>query len=572
MKWRISASDADAAKALSEQLDVSPIVAQLLISRGHGESAAARKFLHPTLDDLHDPELLDGMSEAVKRVTRAVAHGEKILIYGDYDVDGMTSAALLSHFFKMLSANVTYFLPLRLSDGYGLNCDRLRAFKEDGINLIITADCGIGAHEEARVAKELGIDLIITDHHEPEGPLPDALAIVNPKKHGSLYPFRHLAGVGVAFKLAWAMAKAFSGQKKVSPEFREFLLNAVGLVALGTIADVAPLSGENRVFASFGLGVMSNTKLPGLRALMSVSGVTDSLTVRDVAYRLAPRLNAAGRLNEPLLGFELLTTESFGRALEIATLLDDKNRERQAIEKEILISARAQLLAAHPDPRGQRVIVLASADWHVGVIGIVASRIAEEYYRPAVLISIDGNIGKGSARSIPPFHMFNALKSCEGCLVDFGGHAQAAGVTVEVGKIDALREALCAYAAGMSREDLTPMMTVDAQVPLSSVTTALVRQLELLAPFGEANPQPLFASTGLSTAGRVRRVGADGQHLSFFVKSGTSSARAIAFGQGDLADRLEMHPGGISVAFEPQIDTFNGGGEAQLVVRDIRFD
>jgi len=571
MRWKLAPSDAAAAKSLGGELGVSPVVAQLLINRGFADAAAAKKFLQPTLDDLYDPETLDGIAPAVARISKAVSRGEKILIYGDYDVDGMTSTALLYHLFAMISARASYFLPLRLQDGYGLNADRMRDFKAQGIDLIITADCGIGAHDQARLARELSLDLIITDHHEPEGPIPDAVAVVNPKNPGSRYPYRDLAGVGVAFKLAWAVAKSFSGRKKVTPEFRDFLLNAVGLVALGTIADVAPLTGENRTFVRHGLDALANSRLPGLRALMSVAGLSERFSARDVAFRLAPRLNATGRLNEPLLGFELLTTNSFGRALEIATDLDAKNRERQAIERSILASAKKALLENY-DPRRSRVIVLSGADWHIGVIGIVASRIAEEFYRPTVLVSVDGKFGRGSARSIPPFHILDALKSCEDVLLSYGGHAQAAGITVEAGNIDALREALEAAAAGLTEDDLTPAIYVDAEIPLSSVTPALVRQLEFLAPFGEGNPAPLFAATGLSTAGRPRRVGAEGQHLSFFLRDEGLSLRAIAFGCGDFAPRLERCSGPLSVLFEPKMDTYNGTGETQLVVKDIRFD
>jgi single-stranded-DNA-specific exonuclease len=571
VRWKIAEANTTAAKSLAQELSLSPIVAQLLVNRGLSSIDPARKFLRPSLDDLYDPESLDGVDVAVARISRAIAKGERILIYGDYDVDGMTSAALLHHLFALLSARVSFFLPRRIEEGYGVNADSLRTFKEQGIDLVITADCGIGAWQEAKLAAELGIDLIVTDHHEPEGPLPEAVAVINPKKRGSKYPFRDLAGVGVAFKLAWAVAKSFSGQKKVSPEFREFLLNAVGLVALGTIADVAPLVGENRIFAAHGLSALANTRLPGIRALMTVAGINDSFTSRDVAFRLAPRLNATGRLNEPALGLELLTTESFGRAMEIARQLDEKNRERQAIERTILAAARKRILA-NKDFHNQRVIVLADDGWHVGVIGIVASRLAEEFYRPTVLMNLEGAVAKGSARSIPPFHIFEALKSCDNILLSYGGHAQAAGMAVEACKVEALREALEAAARQLSEDDFTPTVFLDAEIRLNEVTTSLVKQLDHLAPFGEGNPQPLFAAMNLATAGRLKRVGADGQHLAFFVKSGNAITRAIAFGWGGFAPRLENHRGSISVACEPQLNTYGGAQEVQLVVRDIRLD
>lgn len=560
-----------AAGRLASELSLSPIMGQLLWNRGFHTRDDAARFLRPSLDHLFEPELMQDMDKAVARISRAIAADEKIVIYGDYDVDGMSATALLYHFFSLLTARVDYFLPRRIEEGYGLKAEPLRRFKSEGASLLVTVDCGIGAVEEAAVARELGLDLVITDHHEPEGALPEAVAVINPKRKDSRYPYRDLAGVGVAFKLAWALARHFSGQRRVTPEFKEFLLNAIGLVALGTIADVVPLTGENRVLVSAGLDALMNSRLPGVRALMNVAGVRDVLTARDVAFRLAPRLNAAGRLNEPTVGFELLVTESFGRASEIAADLDAKNRRRQAIERKILASARKSLKDAF-DVENDRVIVLAGEDWHPGVLGIVASRIAEEFYRPTLLLNLEGEMARGSARSIPPFHIFDALKSCEDLLVSFGGHAQAAGITIASNKIDQLREALEATAYELTAEDLTPCVPVDAEVSLCDVTPALISQLDMLEPFGEKNRPPLFVARGVETAGRLKRVGSDGQHLSFFVRDSGTAMRAIAFGWGEFRARLEKHPGTVSVAFETQIDTWRGTGEPELVVRDIRLD
>lgn len=560
-----------AAGRLASELSLSPIMGQLLWNRGFRTRDDAARFLRPSLDHLFEPELMQDMDKAVARISRAIAADEKIVIYGDYDVDGMSATALLYHFFSLLTARVDYFLPRRIEEGYGLNSEPLRRFKSEGASLLVTVDCGIGAVEEAAVARELGLDLVITDHHEPEGALPEAVAVINPKRKDSRYPYRDLAGVGVAFKLAWALARHFSGQRRVTPEFKEFLLNAIGLVALGTIADVVPLTGENRVLVSAGLDALMNSRLPGVRALMNVAGVRDVLTARDVAFRLAPRLNAAGRLNEPTVGFELLVTESFGRASEIAADLDAKNRRRQAIERKILASARKSLKGVF-DVENDRVIVLAGEDWHPGVLGIVASRIAEEFYRPTLLLNLEGEMARGSARSIPPFHIFDALKSCEDLLVSFGGHAQAAGITIASKMIDQLREALEAAAGELTGEDLTPCVPVDAEVSLCDVTPALISQLDMLEPFGEKNRPPLFVARGVKTAGRLKRVGSDGQHLSFFLRDSGTAMRAIAFGWGEFRARLEKHPGTVSVAFETQIDTWRGTGEPELVVRDIRLD
>ncbi|MHC4712091.1 MAG: single-stranded-DNA-specific exonuclease RecJ [Planctomycetota bacterium] len=569
--WRLAECDLNAAHRLAADLSLSPIIGQILWTRGHRTRDDALRFLRPSLDHLYDPETLDGIAEAVSRISQAVARNERILVYGDYDVDGMTAAALLYHFFSLLSADVDYFLPRRSEEGYGLNAEVLRKCRGDGVSLVVTVDCGISARREAGLARELGLDLIITDHHEDERRLPDAVAVINPKKPGSRYPCRDLAGVGVAFKLVWALARHFSGRKKVSPEFRDFLLNAVGLVALGTVADVVPLTGENRALVNAGLDALCNTRLPGIRALMNVVGLTEGLSARDIAFRLAPRLNAAGRLNEPLAGFELLTTDSFGKAFELAKDLEAKNRRRQSIERRIYRSARKALISAG-DPRERRVILLAEEGWHPGVLGIVASRLAEEFYRPTLLLSIEGDVARGSARSIPPFHLFRALSACEGHLVSYGGHAQAAGIAVTTGAIASLREALETEAAGLSPEDLTPTIPVDAEVSLSDITPGVVRQLSMLEPFGEKNPPPRLMTRNLQAAGRLRRLGSDGQHLSFFVRDGSIGVRAIAFSWGDFRSRLERHDGPVSLVFEPQLDTWRGTGEPELVVRDIRLE
>ncbi len=560
-----------AAVGLASELSLSPVMGKLLWNRGYRTREDALRFLRPSLDHLEDPDLLEGCHEAVQRISQAIAADEKIAIYGDYDVDGMSATALLYHFFKLINARVEHFLPRRIEEGYGLNAEVLRRLRLDGVSLVITVDCGMSATDEAALSRELGLDIIITDHHECETSLPDAVAVINPKRHDSRYPFRDLAGVGVAFKLAWALSRHFSGRRRVTSEFREFLLNAIGLVALGTISDVVPLTGENRVLVCNGLDALVNSRLPGVRALMTVAGITDSLTARDIAFRLAPRLNAAGRLNEPAAALELLVTDSSSRAAEIADDLEAKNRRRQAIERKILSAARKNLLK-EVDIERDRVIVLAGEDWHLGVLGIVASRIAEEFYRPTLLLNLEGQTARGSARSIPPFHIFDALKSCEDLLLEFGGHAQAAGITVESAMIDELRKALEAAAGTLSGQDLTPSLAVDAEVSIREVTPALVGQLESLEPFGEQNPPPLLMARSVNIAGRSRRLGADGQHLSFYVRDGGASLRAIAFNHGSLQSRLETHSGQVSILFQSQVDTWRGTGEPELVVRDIRLE
>ncbi|MBM4050017.1 MAG: single-stranded-DNA-specific exonuclease RecJ, partial [Planctomycetes bacterium] len=398
-------------------------------------------------------------------------------------------------------------------------------------------------------------------------------AVINPKTAGNPYPFKDLSGVGVAFKLAWGIAQSFSGAKKVSAEFRDFLVNAVSLVALGTVADVVPLTGENRIFATFGLGAIQAATSPGLRALIDVAGLADSeIKPGHIAFRIGPRLNAAGRLGSARLAVELLTTDSGDRARQIAKQLDDENRKRQEIEARILAEATEKV---HKEVTldSTHAIVLAAEEWHAGVIGIVASKIVDEFYRPAVLIALDGDLGHGSARSIPPFHLFNGLSACSERLIAFGGHAQAAGLRIARNEVPAFRESLNAVAAQMlSKDDLIPEMQIDAEVMLAQLSAALVHELERLAPCGQGNPSPVLAATELKVAGKPQLVGRKGQHLSFYVRQATTSLKAIAFGMGDSYAALPKDGRTVALAFAPKINTWGGRESVELEVKDIKVE
>ncbi|MEW6358197.1 MAG: single-stranded-DNA-specific exonuclease RecJ [Planctomycetota bacterium] len=573
-RWIFPNRDTKLEAELTQRLRISPILAQILMNRRIADVDAAQKFLRPNLSGLEDPWTLPDMQRASDRIREAIEGQEKIVIYGDYDVDGVTATALLLRCLRMAGAVVSCYLPERMEEGYGLNAGALRQLKGEGVRLVVTVDCGISAIEEAKIARELGIDLIITDHHEPGPELPRAYAIVSPRLPGCAYPFKDLAGVGIAFKLAWAIGKSFSRGLKVSDEFKDFLTDAVGLAALGTVADVAPICSENRILVAYGLSALRESRSPGITALLLVSGAEDRpLTTWDISFRLGPRLNAAGRLGDARRGVELLATEDTTVARQIADLLDKENTSRREIQEEIFQEAREKL-EREVDAASARAIVLADPKWHPGVIGIVASKLCEQYYRPVVLIGIDeDNIGHGSARSIPGFHIYEALYKFRDIFLSFGGHERAAGLKIEKDAIPALAEGLNEFASSvLSEEDLVPRLHVDAEARLASLSRAVVSELEMLAPHGEGNPPPVLASTEVTVAGRPRRMGRGGSHLSFHAQQDGTTVRAVAFGMGDMEDALSQKGRPLSIAYEPYLDTWQGGESVQLKIKDIKTE
>ncbi len=571
-RWLLPRTDPGLSCSLSRELGLSPVTAQVLVNRGVHDGDSARAFLNPQLNDLADPDLLPGIDAAVERILGAVRNREKVLVYGDYDVDGTAATALLVKFFRLLSLDVEYYVPHRIQEGYGLNMAAIAEFKRRGRSLVVTVDCGVSAVAESDYARAEGIDLIVTDHHEPGEQIARACAVVDPKLTGSLYPFRDLAGVGVAFKLAWAVAKRFSNGEKMGAEFRTFLLHSLGLVALGTVADVVPLTGENRVLVRHGLRALGSSSGPGLRALMDCARIKNThLRAADVAYGLGPRLNAAGRMAEAGLAVELMITDDEATALEIAQKLNRHNIDRQKLQNDIFQHAREMLLM-RPDFESVRAIVLSHDSWHPGVIGIVASKLVDEFARPAVLIAIDGAVGKGSARSVPGFHLFNALDGLRHRMISFGGHAGAAGFRIAVEHIPELSEHLNTVAASEAAELFGPSIEVDAEVGLGDLSERLVSELEQLAPHGQANREPLFVVRGLTIAGKPRLMGMKGQHVSFYVSNGTISHRAVTFGNGaGLYDQIIAGARNCSLVFSPRIDTWNGSGEMELRIKDIHL-
>jgi single-stranded-DNA-specific exonuclease len=571
---------AEAVQRLASQLGVAPLVAQLLQQRGVQDAAAARRFLDSPLNGLHAPLLLPGIQQAVEHIFAAIAERRRLCVYGDYDVDGVSGTAILLHGLRLLGADVDHYVPHRLEEGYGLNLEALHRLAARGISQVITVDCGIASVIEAEEARRLGLELIITDHHEFKPVLPQAL-LVHPRLPGASYPFGGLSGAAVAFKLAWALAQHACGGAKVTERFRDYLLDAVGLATLGVVADVVPLHDENRILVRHGLQRLQQSSLPGIRALCTAAGIDGGATLRasDIGFRLAPRLNAAGRLGCARLVVELLTTRQPERAEDLARYLEEQNGKRQALERRMVSEAREMVEEGgyQSDP----ALVLGRAGWHAGVIGIVAGRLAELYGRPALLIALpepegtgDGlhrRVGIGSGRSIPGFALNRALHACSDCLLGHGGHAMAAGFRLRPEMIDTFRRRLCIHAAAHFPDGPPPpTLTLDAELPLSALTFGLLRDLDRLEPYGAENRRPLFLAGGLEQVGEPRKMGTGERHLSFRVRQQGKVLRAVAWGMADRCDELVSAGGACCVAFTPRINEWQGLRSIELEVIDFQ--
>ncbi len=507
--WTEPALDEPAATALAERLGVSTLLAQVLVQRGHRTPTDAAAFLRPDWSDLHDPLAMAGMEVAVERVRRALRERERILVFGDYDVDGISSVALLERLFDVMAHPVRTMIPDRMRDGYGLSENAAaRILDGDPVDLVITVDCGVS--DAAGVARlgAAGVDVIVTDHHVPPAELPPALAVVNPMRADCTYPFKRLAGVGVAFKFATAMIDAFSPQRRLTDELRAFLLEAAALATLGTVCDVVPLVDENRILVTHGLRSLAQSTNPGLRALIEVAGLAGRpLAPRDLGFKLGPRLNAAGRMGTPTDALELLTATSYQPAIDAANRLDTLNQRRQSIERSIVRQAERMLAdAGGPSPRAG--IVLAREGWSPGVLGIVASRLVDAHGVPVVLIGVNDGVGRGSGRSVPGFNLLEVVTTCGERLRTFGGHAGAIGLSVGADAVDdavaALRAALEGALATFERG---PWIDVDAIVPLGALRIPSMRELDRLAPFGPANRAPIFLGHQVRTAGPIKPSG-----------------------------------------------------------------
>lgn len=572
-RWQVhAAQEAPAAEQLARQLRVHRIVADLLVRRGLNDPAQAKRFLEPKLTDLHDPGDLPGANRAAERIVQAVRDGQRIVIYGDYDVDGITASAILWHMLRAMGGQVSTYVPHRIDEGYGLNCDAIRQIASQGNPLIVSVDCGITAVQPAATAKQAGVDLIITDHHEiDQGALPDAFALVHPRIEAG-YPFGDLCGAGVAFKLAWQVARLHSGSDRLPAALRDLLMDLLSFAALGTVADVVPLVDENRIITTYGLGQIKRTRFAGLNAMISAAKLDDEkIDSYHVGFILGPRLNACGRMGHADDAVHLLTDADEDQAGRIAEQLTAENEKRRATERQIVKEAR-QMIADRDYDRGDcRGFVLANEDWHPGVLGIVASRLVDKFARPVVMLNFDGDEAHGSARSVDGVSMHEALTHCSDHLMTYGGHAMAAGLRLKRENVDAFREQFVAYVnERLSPQDLTPVLKIDAACELEEVTIELIQQLNQMAPFGRANDSPVLCVRNVRVAQPPRRVGGNGAHLKFTVAQEQRRTGGIAFGMGHLADDIGAGDE-IDVAFEPKINEWQGRRTAEMVVKDLRI-
>lgn len=560
--WTIEKENPKLRDKLAKSLEISPITAQILVNRGIENETEANLFLNCTLFDLPSPYLMKGMDRAIERIKKALKNNERIAIYGDYDVDGVTSTALLYSFLKVLKANVTYYNPDRLKEGYGINIDAVKKLAEQGVSLIISGDCGITAVKEIEQAKELGVEFIVTDHHQPPQELPQAVSILNPKLSECKYPGKEIVGVGVIFNLVIALRRALRDEgffKNGEPNLGDYL----DLVALGTVADCAPLLDVNRILVKEGIKRMQSPKRLGVQALKEASSIKGEVTSYDLGFKLGPRINASGRMSTADNAVALFISENLEEARELAKELNEKNSNRQGTEAEIIKEA-ISLLESNPALIGTNSIVLASRNWHPGIIGIVASRIVERYEKPTMLIAItEDGVGKGSGRSLEGINIYAALSECRELFLQFGGHEQAAGLSIREENVEKFRE-MFDKALENSEEQYEKKLKVDCAIELDSLTDSLISEFELLQPFGIGNPEPALLSRTVEVVSQ--RIFKD-KHLGFKVKKGTKLFDAIWFNMKEpytLPDKVDM-------VFTPEFNKWNGKKEIRLRVKDVSW-
>lgn len=562
-KFRNEKIKAETVISVAKQNKMPPIIANILLNRGI-ESSQFENFLAKSKKNIRNPKDMLDMEKAVKRIKESVLNKEKIVIYGDYDVDGITSTALLYEFLSSLGADVIYYIPDRKDEGYGINIMAVNKLIKQGMNLLITVDCGITAIGEVEFAKLQNMDVIITDHHTCKERIPTAaVAVVNPKREDDEYGFEGLAGVGVAFKLVLGLAMEFN--ISTGECFNRF----VDIAAIGTIADVVPLVDENRIIVDKGLQVLNNTNRPGLRELFKIAGVLDKkITASTIAFAIAPRMNAAGRLGTAKTSVELLLTKDENRAREIAKELDDENKERQNTEMSIHHDA-LEMIAADTNFSKKKVIVLAKEGWHNGVIGIVASRITEYFYKPCILISISNGVGKGSGRSISGFNLFDALSDSEEYLTNFGGHSVAAGLGINENKIEEFSKSINKYADKVLTErDMIPSVKIDCILSGNSLNLKTVKIISLLEPYGMGNERPVFVVKDAYVES-ISEVGVDGKHLRLQIQKDGVKVNCIGFGFGDYANEISQGDY-IHIAFKMDINSYQGNETVQLQICDIK--
>jgi single-stranded-DNA-specific exonuclease len=565
LKWDHQTCDEPAIGALAAAIKVSPVVARLLCLRGLGDPAEAERFLRPSLDHLHDPFRLTDLQRAVDRLERAIATGERIAIHGDYDVDGITSTVILRRALEMLGGQVVHFLPERIRDGYGLQPAAIERLHADGVHVIVSVDCGIRATEAADRARELGLDLIITDHHEPDGHLPAALAVINPKRADCAYPDKHLAGVGVALKLVQALCTR-AGKDKWLPAF-------VKVAAIGTLADVVPLVGENRVIAKLGLdGLSTGRHAIGLQSLLECAGLAGKrIDSFHVSFMIAPRVNAAGRMSTPDIAARLLLASDASLGEEARALADQLNSEnaRRQLEEAEIVAQATTVIESDPAVGAHNVLVVTGEGWHRGVIGIVASKIVETFNRPAIVLSLENGVAHGSCRSIPAFDMLAALEHCHDLFLRFGGHRQAAGLTMDAARVGEFRARINEYAdARLEPEDLMPRLRIDAALGLRAINPDVVEGLSALEPFGLGNPRPIFHAHPVEIIDGPRVL--KDRHLRMTFRQEGRVFRGIAWRAAARAEFLDAHRAGLALAFSLDRDEYQGETYVQLTMADAK--
>jgi single-stranded-DNA-specific exonuclease len=561
--WQLPVSESTAITELACATGLPILIATLLYNRGCKTPADCEAFLNPSPARLHRPDTLPDINLATERILDAVKNKEPILVYGDYDVDGICGTAILVTTLKQIGALVNYYLPHRHTEGYGVSRAGVEFAIKNHFRVMITNDCGSTDIENLSHAYRAGIDVIVTDHHEPGKLHPPALAFVNPKRSDSNYPFRELAGAGVAFKLAWQLLASLNRAK-------EELIALLDLVGLATIADIVPLIGENRILARLGISALNKSERPGFRMLLEVSRLhSKKLSPRDIAFALAPRINAAGRVSHARTALELLLTNDENTARSLAQQLEQLNRIRQQQEDIILNEAR-RLIETHAK-YDKRVLVLAQPHWNEGIIGIVASKLVDEFWRPCILISLLPDIGKGSARSVSGFNLYEALKNTSEHLINFGGHRYAAGVKIKPDKIPLFEHSINEYAASLPDSIFQPTLKIEALADLNEITLQIVNYLSKLQPFGPDNPEPIFASTGLEVVGYPRRIGKNKDHLKFKVRAGNVVLPAIAWERScDIINLQIGQPGHLDICYTLTSDNFNGTKQIRLNVLDLK--
>ncbi len=557
--WQVNRTNPEFLQYLSSRISISTVLAQILVNRGLKDVDSIKDFLYPSFDNIHDPYLLPDMDKAVDRIKLAVKRGETVFIHGDYDVDGITSTALLVDALNKLGLKTFYHIPNRITEGYGISNAGIQKAKANGASLIITADCGISSEEEVAAAMAMGIDVIITDHHEPSEKLPAATAVIDPHRKDSAYPFKYLAGVGVVFKLVQALLQSAEHSIQ-NADLKEYL----DLVALGTIADSVPLLGENRIFTALGLKVINDDFCRmGIRALKMIAGNGKKLNAVQLSYTMIPRINAAGRLDDASVVVELFLTDAEAEADKIAGLLEAQNKKRQKIEGEVFKSALDMIDPYHIE----NAIILSSYDWHPGVIGIVASRLLEVFHRPVFLFSVKDSVAKGSARCMPPFHLFNAIAECSDLLVSFGGHRQAAGLKMSADNLEAFKKKMNKIIENsLVAKDMVSVLEIDAAVTFADLNFTLVNELNLLEPFGDSNREPLFGAKNIKIVNH-KIVG--NNHLKMYLKQDKINLDTIGFGMADKLGKIGP-AAALDIAFIPSVNEWNGSRNLQLNLKAIR--